>query len=134
MNVFWRNRDADIVAEQAPDTYKSACLAGERRAARVYVQQHISTSLILIGSHPCRIRTGDTAVLEGTPPYWRILGRTSVDIIKSGGYKVSALAVENALLAHSRIRECAVLGLPHDSLGEAIAAVIACKGAPVRCR
>ncbi|KAK9908661.1 hypothetical protein WJX75_001158 [Coccomyxa subellipsoidea] len=76
-------------------------------------------------------RTGDTAVLEGTPPYWRILGRTSVDIIKSGGYKISALAVENALLTHERIRECAVLGLPDNSLGEAIAAVVACQDRPV---
>jgi acyl-CoA synthetase (AMP-forming)/AMP-acid ligase II len=80
----------------------------------------------------CAHRTGDTAVLEGTPPYWRILGRTSVDIIKSGGYKISALAVENALLTHERIRECAVLGLPDNSLGEAIAAVVACQDRPVR--
>lgn len=69
--------------------------------------------------------------MEGRPPYWRILGRTSVDIIKSGGYKISALAIENALLAHERIRECAVLGLPDEALGEVIAAVVACDGAPV---
>ncbi len=53
--------------------------------------------------------------------------------MKSGGYKVLALAVEDALLAHSRIWECAVLGLPHDSLGEAVAAVIACEIASVSC-
>ncbi|CAL8462060.1 g1591 [Coccomyxa elongata] len=76
-------------------------------------------------------RTGDTAVLEGTPPYWRILGRTNVDIIKSGGYKISALAIENVLLSNSRIRECAVLGLPDESQGEVIAAVVACHDPPV---
>lgn len=34
--------------------------------------------------------------------YW-IRGRTSVDIIKSGGYKVSALEVERLLLAHPSV-------------------------------
>ena len=71
-------------------------------------------------------------MLEGTPPYWRILGRTNVDIIKSGGYKISALAIENVLLSNSRIRECAVLGLPDDSLGEVVAVVVACQNPPVR--
>ena len=77
-------------------------------------------------------RTGDTGVMDGSPPYWRILGRTSVDIIKSGGYKISALGVENVLLAHPRVGECAVVGLPDDMLGERIAAVVACKGDEVR--
>jgi malonyl-CoA/methylmalonyl-CoA synthetase len=49
-----------------------------------------------------------------------------VDIIKSGGYKLSAPGIESALLAHERIAECAVLGLPDEALGEAVAAVIAC--------
>ena len=73
-------------------------------------------------------RTGDTAELEGDPPYWRILGRTSVDIIKSGGYKISAPAIEDVLLSHDSIRECAVLGIPDETMGEAIAAVVAWEG------
>jgi len=76
-------------------------------------------------------RTGDTCVLDGDPPYWRILGRTSVDIIKSAGYKISALGIENVLLAHPAVAECAVVGLPDDALGERVAAVVACKDAPV---
>lgn len=44
---------------------------------------------------------GDTAVFKDGS-YW-IRGRTSVDIIKSGGYKVSALEVERLLLAHPSI-------------------------------
>ena len=79
----------------------------------------------LIGFHG---RTGDTAVFEGSPPYWRILGRTSVDIIKSGGYKISAPAIEDVLLSHDSIRECAVLGIPDETMGEAIAAVVAWEG------
>ncbi len=70
-------------------------------------------------------------MLEGEPPYWRILGRTSVDIIKSGGYKISALGIENVLLAIEGIRECAVLGLPHPVMGELVAAVVAFKDEPV---
>lgn len=45
--------------------------------------------------------SGDTAVYKDGV-YW-ILGRSSVDIIKSGGYKISALEVERHLLAHPDI-------------------------------
>ncbi len=66
-------------------------------------------------------RTGDMAVVERG--YYRIMGRLSVDIIKSGGYKLSALEIEAALLEHADIRECAVIGLPDDTWGEAVTAV-----------
>ncbi len=72
-------------------------------------------------------RTGDIASLEGDPPYWRIVGRASVDIIKSRGYKISAPQIEDVILAHPGIAECAVMGAPDEALGEAVAAVIACK-------
>lgn len=64
-------------------------------------------------------RTGDMGVLEDG--YYRILGRLSVDIIKSGGYKLSALEIEAALLDHPAIRECAVVGLEDDTWGETVA-------------
>jgi malonyl-CoA/methylmalonyl-CoA synthetase len=54
----------------------------------------------------------------------QILGRSSVDIIKSGGFKISALDIEGALLHHSGVAEAAVLGLPDDMLGEVVAALI----------
>jgi malonyl-CoA/methylmalonyl-CoA synthetase len=72
-------------------------------------------------------RTGDMAVRERD--YYRIMGRLSVDIIKSGGYKLSALEIEAALLEHPNIDECAVVGLPDDTWGEAVAAVVVLKGA-----
>jgi malonyl-CoA/methylmalonyl-CoA synthetase len=68
-------------------------------------------------------RTGDMAVREDG--YFRILGRLSVDIIKSGGYKLSALEIEAALLEHPSIRECAVVGLADDTWGESVAVVAA---------
>ena len=70
-------------------------------------------------------RTGDMAVIESG--YYRIMGRLSVDIIKSGGYKLSALEIEAALLGHPQIGECAVIGLPDDTWGEAVTAVIVLK-------
>ncbi len=67
-------------------------------------------------------RTGDVAVIEEGS--YRILGRSSVDIIKSGGYKLSALEIEAALLDHPAIAECAVVGLPDDTWGEMVAAAV----------
>ena len=66
-------------------------------------------------------RTGDVAVRE--QGYYRIMGRQSVDIIKSAGYKLSALEIENVLLAHPKIAECAVFGLDDPTWGEVVAVV-----------
>ena len=56
--------------------------------------------------------------------YYRIMGRTSIDIIKSGGYKLSALEIEGVLLEHPAIAEVAVIGVPDATWGEAVAAAI----------
>ena len=69
--------------------------------------------------------TGDIAVDEDG--YYRILGRSSIDIIKSGGYKLSALEIEGVLLGHEAIREAAVIGLPDDTWGEIVAAAVTLK-------
>ncbi len=66
--------------------------------------------------------TGDIAVLEDS--YYRILGRTSVDIIKSGGYKISALEIESVLLTHPLIAECAVVGIEDSEWGERVTATV----------
>ncbi|KAI8491118.1 Acyl-CoA synthetase member 3, mitochondrial [Branchiostoma belcheri] len=67
-------------------------------------------------------KTGDTAVLRDG--YFSILGRTSVDIIKSGGYKISALDVERHLLAHDGIADCAVVGVSDMTWGQRVAAIL----------
>lgn len=70
-------------------------------------------------------RTGDTATIapDGTH---RIIGRTTVDIIKTGGYRIGAGEIEQALLTHPAVREAAVIGAPHSDLGqEAVAYVVA---------
>ena len=69
--------------------------------------------------------TGDMAVIEDG--YFRIMGRTSVDIIKSGGYKLSALEIEGVLLTHEDIEEVAVVGAEDEVWGEAVSAFIVTK-------
>ncbi|KAG2443494.1 hypothetical protein HXX76_001847 [Chlamydomonas incerta] len=71
--------------------------------------------------------TGDTASTSGSPPYFTIEGRTSVDIIKSAGYKISALQIESAVLEHPAVAEVAVLGVPDEALGEVITALVAAR-------
>ncbi|KAG8508155.1 Acyl-CoA synthetase family member 3, mitochondrial [Galemys pyrenaicus] len=68
------------------------------------------------------LSAGDTAVFRDGA-YW-IRGRTSVDIIKSGGYKVSALEVERVLLAHPSITDVAVVGVPDVTWGQRVTAVL----------
>ena len=66
-------------------------------------------------------RTGDEG-LEGDGGSYRILGRRNVDIVKTGGYKVSALEVEELYRTHPAIRDLAVVGLPDSEWGERICA------------
>lgn len=67
-------------------------------------------------------RTGDVATAEDG--VYRILGRSSVDIIKTGGYKVSALEVEDVLRTHPAVRDCAVVGVPDEEWGERVCAAV----------
>ena len=56
--------------------------------------------------------------------FHRIVGRQSMDIIKTGGYKVGAGEVESALLGHPSVAEAAVVGMPDDDLGQRIVAYV----------
>jgi malonyl-CoA/methylmalonyl-CoA synthetase len=66
-------------------------------------------------------RTGDMAVRD-PDGYVRIVGRRATDLIKSGGYKIGAGEIENALLEHPAVAEAAVTGAPDDDLGERVVA------------
>ncbi|MFF0381473.1 acyl-CoA synthetase [Streptomyces sp. NPDC004286] len=66
-------------------------------------------------------RTGDVAVREADG-YVRIVGRKATDLIKSGGYKIGAGEIENALLEHPAVAEAAVTGEPDADLGERVVA------------
>lgn len=69
--------------------------------------------------------TGDIAVIENG--YFRILGRSSVDIIKTGGYKVSALEIEEVLRNHPAITDCCVVGVEDPEWGERVSAAVLLK-------
>jgi fatty acid CoA ligase FadD36 len=68
-------------------------------------------------------RTGDVAVVDAGGMH-RIVGRESVDLIKSGGYRIGAGEIETALLGHPDVAEVAVVGLPDADLGQRIVAFV----------
>ncbi|HXX67824.1 MAG TPA: AMP-binding protein [Polyangiaceae bacterium] len=68
-------------------------------------------------------KTGDT-VLREHDGYLRVLGRTSVDILKSGGYKLSALEIEEAIREHPSVAEVAVVGIPDPHWGDRVVACV----------
>jgi len=72
-------------------------------------------------------RTGDAAVI-GADGFHRIVGRQSMDIIKTGGYKVGAGEVETTLLGHPSVIEVAVVGVADDDLGQRIVAYVVGEG------
>ncbi|MCX2948657.1 acyl-CoA synthetase [Lentzea sp. NEAU-D7] len=73
-------------------------------------------------------RTGDVGTRD-EDGYYRIVGRKATDIIKSGGYKIGASEIENALLDHPGVKEVAVTAEPDDDLGERIVAWVVPAGA-----
>lgn len=75
----------------------------------------------------CYFKTGDICQFSNEKRLFKILGRKSVDIIKSGGYKISALEVEMHLLSNALIKDCAVFGISDNTWGEIVAAVISLK-------
>ncbi|GAA1505316.1 acyl-CoA synthetase [Nocardioides humi] len=73
-------------------------------------------------------RTGDVAAIAPDGRH-RIVGRASVDLIKSGGYRIGAGEIESTLLGHPAVAECAVVGLPDADLGQRIVAFVVARDA-----
>ncbi|GGS92587.1 MULTISPECIES: AMP-binding protein [Streptomyces] len=72
-------------------------------------------------------RTGDIAAVDEDGVH-RIVGRASIDMIKSGGYRIGAGEIENALLDHPKVQEAAVVGVPDADLGQRIVAFVVAEG------
>jgi acyl-CoA synthetase (AMP-forming)/AMP-acid ligase II len=68
------------------------------------------------------VRTGDLGVLD-EDDYLTLVDRAK-DVIIRGGHNVSSVEVEDVLLAHPAVAEAAVVGIPHDVLGEDVAAIV----------
>ena len=62
------------------------------------------------------LRTGDVATVD-PHGYIRLVDRTK-DVIKSGGEWISSVELENEIMAHPKVTEAAVIGLPHERWGE----------------
>ncbi|MGR4884881.1 AMP-binding protein [Streptomyces sp. LARHCF249] len=73
-------------------------------------------------------RTGDIAAVDEADGVHRIVGRASIDLIKSGGYRIGAGEIENALLDHPKVTEAAVVGVPDPDLGQRIVAFVVAEG------
>ena len=73
-------------------------------------------------------RTGDQGVMD-TDGFVRVTGRLK-EIINRGGQKVAPLEVEEALLAHPAVAEACAFAMPHDALGEEVAAAVVTTGEP----
>jgi malonyl-CoA/methylmalonyl-CoA synthetase len=67
-------------------------------------------------------RTGDAAVIEDGA--FRLLGRSNVDILKSGGHKISALEIEEVLRTHPAIAECVVVGVEDEEWGQRVCCAV----------
>jgi malonyl-CoA/methylmalonyl-CoA synthetase len=71
-------------------------------------------------------KTGDIAINNGGN--YKIIGRSSIDIIKSGGYKLSALEIEEVLREYELVSDCAVVGIPDEEWGEIVAVGLVIEG------
>lgn len=69
-------------------------------------------------------KTGDIVIYDEEKESYRICGRASVDIIKSAGYKISAIDIERVLAEHPAVAECYIMGVPDEKYGERVAAII----------
>ena len=94
----------------------------EVRGANVFMEYWRKPDATRDSFHRDWFCTGDVATVENG--YYRILGRESIDIIKTGGYKVSALDIEEVLRTHPIIKERAVVGVDDEEWGERICVAI----------
>jgi malonyl-CoA/methylmalonyl-CoA synthetase len=114
----------DIVADDG-----RPCAAGEAGELRVRSPQLFSgyhgddESTARSYDAEGRFCTGDTGV-RGAGGVVRLLGRTSTDVLKSGGYKLSALEIEEVLAAHPEVGEVAVVGTPDQVWGDRVTACV----------
>ncbi|CAG8700110.1 9806_t:CDS:10 [Gigaspora margarita] len=72
-------------------------------------------------------KTGDVAMITAKEKVFKILGRKSVDIIKSGSYKLSALEIEKELLSHPDIQEISIVGIEDQEWGQKVGAIVVLK-------
>ncbi|MHC4179752.1 MAG: acyl-CoA synthetase [Planctomycetota bacterium] len=117
-------RRLDESGQLAPDDTPAEI---EVRGPGVFLEYWNRPEATRAAFHDGWFRTGDVAVVDDRGGY-RILGRSSSDIIKTGGYKVSALEIEEVLRTHPQIRDCAVVGVEDEVWGELVSACVVAAG------
>jgi malonyl-CoA/methylmalonyl-CoA synthetase len=117
--------DARLVDEQGHDVEPGTPGELEVRGPSVFAEYWQRPEETLAAFRGGWFRTGDVAVVEQGS--YRLLGRTSVDIIKTGGFKVSALEIEETLRTHPVIAECAVIGVADEEWGERVSVAVELK-------
>ncbi|MFI6098998.1 acyl-CoA synthetase [Lentzea sp. NPDC051213] len=113
--------DVRVVDEQGGDVGVGAIGEIEVRGPNLFLEYLNRPDATEAALRDGWFRTGDMAVRD-PDGYIRIVGRRATDLIKSGGYKIGAGEIENALLEHPSVAEVAVTGEPDDDLGERIVA------------
>lgn len=117
------------IVDENNDTITTPNVPGELQVAGAVVFKHYlnkpeATRETFVNDNGIDwFKTGDISEMDGKGNF-KILGRNSADIIKSSGYKISALEIERELLSHPQVAEAAVVAVPHDILGEMIVTVI----------
>jgi malonyl-CoA/methylmalonyl-CoA synthetase len=109
----------DDGGDAAPDALGEVWVRGPSVFAG-YLNRPEATAAVVRDGWFC---TGDLATADAEGRL-RIVGRRATDLLKTGGYKVGAGEVEDALLAHPAVAEAAVVGRPDDDLGERIVAYV----------
>jgi non-ribosomal peptide synthetase component E (peptide arylation enzyme) len=74
-------------------------------------------------------RTGDIFEITGDGGHLLVYVDRAKDLISRGGYKISAVEIESLLLAHSKVAEVAVVGMPDPLLGERVCVFVAPRAA-----
>lgn len=124
---LWSKSDGPVFESKTTETNESKYISGDLyiRGPTVFKEYYKRPEETKKEFEQGWFKTGDTAAYEDG--YFKILGRSSVDIIKSGGYKLSALEIESKLLEHPKIQDISVVALPDETWGSKVAALIVVK-------
>jgi malonyl-CoA/methylmalonyl-CoA synthetase len=114
--------DVRVVAESGQPVEAGTPGEVEIRGATVFLQYWRRPDATRAAFRDGWFRTGDVGLVEDGA--YRLLGRADIDIIKTGGYKVSALEIEEVLRRHPAVADCAVVGVPDLEWGERVCAAL----------
>uniref|UniRef100_A0A6V7QV14 Malonate--CoA ligase n=1 Tax=Ananas comosus var. bracteatus TaxID=296719 RepID=A0A6V7QV14_ANACO len=115
--------EVKIITEDGSETTTGVgelCVRSPSLFKEYWKQPEITKASFIDGGF---FKTGDTVTVD-EDSYYIILGRTNADIMKVGGYKLSALEIEAVILEHEAVSECCVLGLPDKDYGEVVCTII----------